>query len=241
VSDTDVIAAEAGQFEVNFRRNSPLTWWATLVGPFVLTAVILAILVIERGWNFVRLLLATAAATFFFFGRFVILGGEDGFTDGESRFLSAELLAVMVFYMDLLTAMLIGFHAGALWKLPFVGRRLQMLVEQGRRLVAANPRVKRTTFLSIVAFVMFPLAATGSVGGSLFGRLLGMSRLQTFLAVLIGSLLGCGVMYYGASLIHRYLDRSNPLVTIGGIACVAVLILVLGNRFRKLTSPPEQR
>jgi hypothetical protein len=144
----------------------------------------------------------------------------------------------MVLYMDLATAMLIGFHTGVLWKLPVVGPRLRLLVKQGQALVAANPRAKRATFLTITAFVMFPLAATGSVGGSLFARLLGMSRWQTLLAVVIGSLLGCGLMYYGASLINRYLDRSNPVVQYGGIACVAVLILILSRRFRRMTSPP---
>lgn len=235
MTDTDLIAAEAEQFDAEFRRKSPVVWWATLLGPFVAAAMILSILVVEQGWRYVRLLLATAAATFFFFGRFVILGGEYSLIEEERRFLTPEVLVMMVLFMDLAAALLIGFHTGVLWKLPFVGGRLKLLVERGKTLVEENPRVRRATFLSIVAFVTFPLAATGSVGGSLFARLLGMSRRQTFLAVLIGSLLGCGLMYYGGSLISRYIDRSNPLTVVGGVACVAVLILVLTKRFQKLT------
>ena len=83
---------------------------------------------------------------------------------------------------------------------------------------------------------MFPLASTGSIGGSIFGRLLGMGRVRTFVAVVIGSLLGCAVMYFGASLIDRYLDRSNPIVQYGGLAVVVAAILLLMSRFRKLTA-----
>lgn len=227
------IVNEAGEFDARFRQDHPYLWWGSLFGPVALTALILGILAMEYGKAYVRLIVATAFATFFFFGRFVILGGEHA---EESTFLSPEALVAMVLFMDLITAVLIGFHAGVMWRLPIVGRRLHQLVVQGQILIARNPRVKRATFLTIVAFVMFPLAATGSIGGSLFARLLGMGRVATLLAVLIGSLLGCGLMYYGATLINRYLDRSNPLVTIGGIACVVAIIAVLTRRFQKMAS-----
>lgn len=231
--ESSELASEADRFEETLLRDRPWVWWATLLGPFAVPVVILVMLTLEHGWDFTRLLLGTAVATFFFFGRFVILGGES--PGDESRFLSPAALAVMVFTMDVMAASLIAFHAGVLWKLPVVGKRLRSLVEQGQGMIAANPRVRRATFLSIVAFVMFPLASTGSIGGSLFGRLLGMSRIQTFLAVLVGSVLGCGAMYYGAALINRYVDRSNPLVVAAGIACTVAVILVLTRRFRAMT------
>jgi hypothetical protein len=81
---------------------------------------------------------------------------------------------------------------------------------------------------------MFPLAATGSVGGSIFGRLLGMSRLGTFTGIAIGNVLGCALMYFGSEVITRHLDRDNPMLLIGGVAVVAAIIFILNHRYRQL-------
>ena len=64
--------------DASFRREHPLAWWATLVGPFLLTLLILAILWEFKGTSFVWRLVTTAVATFLFFNKLVILGGTDG-------------------------------------------------------------------------------------------------------------------------------------------------------------------
>lgn len=228
---------EADEFEESLRRAHPWLWWSTLVGPFVVTGVVVLVLWLLRGAAYVQLIVGTAAATFFFFGRFVILGGATH-TNAGAGSLDAETLTLMVFTMDVMTASLLAFHAGVLWRLPFVGSRMRNLAEEGRNLTSNVPWVRRATFAAIVLFVMFPLASTGSVGGSIFGRLLGMGRVRSFVAVVVGSLLGCAVMYFGSSLIDRYLDRSNPIVQYGGLAAVVAAILILMSRFRRLTTPP---
>lgn len=81
---------------------------------------------------------------------------------------------------------------------------------------------------------MFPLAATGSVGGSIFGRLLGMSRLGTFAGILLGNTLGCGLMHFGSELITRYLSRDNPMLLFGGFAVTCAIVFVLNHRYRQL-------
>lgn len=211
-------------------------WFLTLVGPFLLSATLLATLYFTHGWAYVRALLLTALAVFFFFGRFVILGGQAADLEEATRFFSSTELALLVFYMDAMVACLLAFHIGFVFRLPYLGRRLRMLMDDGKFILAANPWMKRATFAGIVAFVMFPLAATGSVGGSIFGRLLGMSRLGTFLGAVTGSALGCSLMYFGAALINRYLDRDNPFLTIGGIAFVVLIIWLLNHRYQKMKS-----
>lgn len=218
-------------------------WFLTLVGPFALSLGLLFVLYFQHGWPYVKTLLLTAAAVFFFFGRFVILGGSAGVGTDEvmqevvqeaTRFFSPAELALLVFYMDVMVACLLAFHIGFLFRLPFLGDKLRELQEDGKFILASNPWMKSATFAGIVSFVIFPLAATGSVGGSIFGRLLGMSRLGTFLGVVTGSALGCSLMYFGAALINRYLDRDNPWLTIGGIIFVVLAIFWLNQRYRKM-------
>lgn len=205
---------------------------ATLFGPLGTTAVLLGLAGLVGGIELVRRIVLTALLTFFVLGRFIILSGSGGAEEPIDRFTAAEL-AMLVFYLDLMTAILISWHVGALFRIPWLGQRLRFLMNAGRDVLDDNRWMRRTTLLAIVAFVMFPLASSGSVGGSLFGRLLGLSRAMTLLGVLIGSALGCGTMYYGATLINRFVDLQNPLIRWGGIAAIMFAILVLNHRYRK--------
>ena len=85
-----------------------------------------------------------------------------------------------------------------------------------------------------LAALAFPLAATGAIGGAIFGRLLGMSRLANFVGIAIGSVFGCLFMYFGAGLVHKYLDRSNPIHTIVGLAAVIGVVILLNIRYRQI-------
>ncbi len=228
---------------VEGHRHLGFIWFFTLIAPFAVTAGILMLLYLQHGWPYVKTLLLTAVAVFFFFGRFVILGGTSGAVADDvmqevvqeaARFFSPAELALLVFYMDVMVACLLAFHIGFLFRLPFLGDKLRDLQEDGKFILASNPWMKSATFAGIVAFCVFPLAATGSVGGSIFGRLLGMSRLGTFLGVVAGSALGCSLMFFGASIINRYLDRDNPWLTIGGIVFVVLIIVWLNQRYRKM-------
>jgi hypothetical protein len=85
-----------------------------------------------------------------------------------------------------------------------------------------------------VAFVTFPLAATGSVGGSIFGRLLGLSRWMTFAGIVLGSLIGDSGMLLIANLGGEILDKNHPLVKYGGIAVILAVVVILEWRYRRL-------
>ena len=220
--------------EASFRREYPAVWWLTLVGPFVVTGGVLFVVWELAGSNVLWRLVSTAAGTFFLFGKFVILGGGDGDLLDARAFFTAEQLVVLVLYMDVMTACVLALHLGFLFRLPVVGAKLNALVEDGHFILQSNPWMKRTTFLGLVAFVMFPLAATGSVGGSIFGRLLGMSRLGTLVGITLGNALGCVLMYFGSELITRYVGRDNPWLLIGGIAVIAALLFVLNHRYRHI-------
>jgi hypothetical protein len=198
------------------------------------TLMVLALLWYERGADFVWQLLGTALATFFLFGRFVILGGTDPGMEEISSFLTSGELFAMVVYMDVSVACVLAFHLGFLYRVPFIGPRVEALGQDSEFILHSNRWMRRATFLGLVAFVAFPLAATGGVGGAIFGRLLGMGRAATFSGVVLGSLLGCSAMYFGAALINAHLDRDNPWLLVGGIVVIAALILFLNHRYRQL-------
>jgi uncharacterized membrane protein len=227
------------QFEKNLKKELPIAWVATLYGPVVLSLLIVAAFYVANGAAFTSKLLGTVLATFFFFGRFVILGGTDPEIEELRKFFSPEFLFGMVVYMDTMVALMFIFHAAFLFKIPWLGPRLHDLAKDGHFILKKHPWIRRAAFLGLVAFVAFPLAATGSVGGAILSRILGMSRLRAFGAIVAGSVIGCGMMYFGSQLINRYLPRDNHWTVIGGIAVIATIIVLLNIWYRRLKAREE--
>ncbi|MBY0589588.1 small multi-drug export protein [bacterium] len=226
--------AQFEAFENSFGKKYPLVWWGTLVGPLIVTLAIIIGLGLEYGWAFVGKLASTAIIAFFVFGRFIILGGGDAGSDEIRMFLTSAQLFALMTYLDLFVAVILSFHIGFLFKLPVLGPKVSELVADGQVILKLHPWMRRMTFFGLAAFVIFPLAATGSVGGSIFGRLLGMSRWSTLLGIAVGSIIGNGMMYVGSDVINRYLDKDNPLLFWGGVVVIVGLIILLERRYRKM-------
>lgn len=245
-SHHEILHAEV-RFGDTLKRDYPLIWWATLIGPFVLTAATLGYLWFDRGWEFMVKLCGTALVTFFGLGRFVILLGSDqtaataSAIEGADRarfsFLTSTELLVMVTWMDLFVACLLIFHAGFLFRIPKLGPALLKLREEGEFFMSYQPWMRRFTFVGLVLFVAFPLAATGSVAGSIFGRLLGMSKLATCLALVAGTALGNGGMYLVGQAILAWVpffNPNNPWNLLLGAALIFGIIFLLGWRYTHL-------
>lgn len=234
-SQLDLVRADdLHSTEGEFRRKHPILWATTLYGPLVLTVLIVVLLVVFTGWTFTRRIVTSTAIALFLLGRFIILSGTDGsFVDINGSLTSGHLFAIVT-YLDVMTALVLAFHIGFLFKLPYIGPRISALVTDGHFILDAQPWMRRATFFGLIAFVGFPLAATGSVGGSIFGRLLGMGRIATFVGILIGTLIGNGSMYFFSDLMGKYVDKDDPILKIGGFALIAVIVIILERRYRKL-------
>ncbi|MBI1310627.1 hypothetical protein GC176_04900 [bacterium] len=199
-------------------------WWATLAGPLLITIALLVTVFVAAGADFTQRLLTTALSGLFLFGRFIILAGHDPEVARVTGGLSSPQLFVMVTYLDVIVAVTLIFHTGFLFHLPWFGSRATAFVADGRFLIRSHPWIRRTTFLGLVLFVAIPLAAMGSVGGTILGRMLGVTRLRIFLAILFGSLLGNSVMWLGSDLINHFVDKHHPVVRFGGIILILTLI-----------------
>lgn len=220
--------------ESQFRLSHPWCWRLTLYGPIVLTGLVLVFLVFLTGWEFTTRIVTFATMTVLIFGRFIILSGSNGAFQDTDGALASEHLFAIVCYLDVMTALILAFHIGFMFRLPYIGPRISALVTDGHFILDSQPWMRRATFFGLIAFVGFPLAATGSIGGSIFGRLLGMSRTATFFGIVIGALLGNTVMFLFSDLLSHYLDKDNLYLKIGGFVVIGVVIFVLERRYRKL-------
>ena len=191
------------KFEKNFYRNYFPLWLGTLIGPWILTAIILGVLYVVHiddpvyWWKVVN----AACWSFVLFGRFTIV-------TSSSLGLPAAHLFWLVTYQDVMVALFFAFHVGYMYRVPWVGPKIAELSVDSEFILAHQPWMKRLTFLGLLAFIAFPLAATGSVGGAIFGRLLGLSRWAIFWGSAMGAVIGNAVMLF----LNRSIEKMFPAI-----------------------------
>ncbi len=224
--------------EKDYRHDHRIAWWLALLGPFVITAVVLGFIYLVQGPKVVFSYLGAAASAFFIFGRFIILIGSQDANLGEGpvflKHLDARNLFMMLTYFDVMVALFVSFHMGIIFRLPVVGPRIADMVTDGQFILKKQPWIRRAAFFGLVSFVIFPTSTTGSIGGSIFGRLLGMKRFRVVLAILIGSLLGNGLMLLFSKQLAKSGFGDNWAFRIGGVAAMLVALFLFEKKFRSL-------
>jgi hypothetical protein len=223
--------------ERNYRHTHPFGWWLALLGPVVITGALLGLIAIIQGPEYSLSYVGAAGSAFFVFGRFIIILGQNN-PDPESwgflKYLDAPNLFVMLTYMDVMVAMFVAFHLGIIFRIPWVGPRIEDIVSDGHFILRKQPWIRRAAFIGLVCFVIFPTSTTGSVGGSIFGRLLGMKRWRVVTAILVGSILGNGVMLLFSQQISQYIDGDNWWLRIIGVAGMIIALFLFERKFRSL-------
>lgn len=236
------------QFERRIWEFSKLFWFFTLLLPIALTVVVVIFIGLIQGWESALKFLVAAVATALVLGRFVILFGQSGsqivpqVEEGSfwhvmyqqlGQTSSLELF-LLVTYMDIVVAAFLAFHLGFMFRIPFFGPKAADLIGDTQTLVHDRPWVKRASVLVLIIFVIFPTSSTGSVGGSIFGNLMGLSRFATFASIVTGSVLGNGMMYLLAGQFDKYIDKDAWWLKLGGVAFCLVLVFFLERRYRHM-------
>lgn len=223
--------------EANYRHVHPIAWWLALLGPFVITAFVLGLVYFVQGPDAVYSYVAAAATAFFAFGRFIILlGNSEPDPDGLFflKHLDARNLFAMLTYLDVMVAMFVAFHMGIVFRLPLVGPKIASMVSDGTYILRKQPWIRRAAFIGLVGFVIFPTSTTGSIGGSIFGRLLGMKRWRVVGAILVGSVLGNGLMLLFSEQIEKYVPTDSWLLRIIGVGAMLVALVIFERNIRRL-------
>lgn len=225
----DQLLASFMAFENNFYRTHFSIWLATLVGPFLSTLLILLSLFVVSEPDYVWRLINAAFWSFTLLGRFTIV-------TSSSFGLPAIDLYWMVTYQDVMVALFFAFHIGFIYRLPWIGTKIADLSVDSEFILAHQPWMKRLTFIGLLAFIAFPLGATGSVGGAIFGRLLGLSRWSIFWGSAIGAVIGnTGMLLLTHAIVEMFPQlQDDPIIKWGGIPVVVLIILFLERRYRTM-------
>jgi uncharacterized membrane protein len=214
--------------------------------PILITLAVVAGFWVFSGWEHAVELVLLGLAKIFTMGIFVVFLGlveqfqflgmnikiaADGFTP--------LFLAVLVVYIDMLFAVVAIINMRFIYKIPILGRMLANVAKNSEAMLDANPWARKITFLALMAFVWFPLAGTGAIGGVIFGTLLGLRRKLIFLGILLGSAFGGFSMYVLAVLCGNVFKMlgQHPVaqwaLIIGGIVVIGAILLILSRRVKR--------
>lgn len=216
-------------FEKNFHKNYFPLWLGTLIGPWILTAIAFGLVWTIRGQKFCWQLLVATGFSFIALGRFSIITRFPGL-----NLLTPTALFWMVTFQDVMVALFFAFHVGFMFRVPWIGPKIASLSSDSEFILAHQPWMKRATFLGLLAFIAFPLAATGSAGGAIFGRLLGLSRWAIFWGSTIGAVLGNAAMLFLAVVVKDSLPdniQDSPFIKWGGLPIILMVIFLLERRY----------
>ncbi len=202
---------------------------APLVG-FALILVAIGLFVSPAAAGFVASL---AAGTFVGGGKLVILAGAVAQAP-----VGHWGLAALVVYIDLATALVMMGGIHLLDRLPGAGRRLAAARASGFRILNRNPWMHRAAWVALAIFIAVPFNGTGSLLGSVIGRLLGLSRTAIMSAIGFGSIVGAGALALASGI---WAERINALARepLLGFVVVAVAIALTFLGSRLAFGPPS--
>ena len=98
-------------------------------------------------------------------------------------------LIAFILFIDANVSLFLVWNFDYAKKIPGLGKLVERTEERGEKAIKKYKWAKRFGFVGLVLFVMFPLQYMGSTIGSVVGRLIGMTPLMTWLAVVAGCFL----------------------------------------------------
>ena len=120
-------------------------------------------------------------------------------------------VALSIILVDLETALFMAFNFDYVHRLPILGPLIRDLTNTTEDMIARHQWLTGLYALGVILMVMVPVLGSGGVRGSIAGRLLGLTPIQTFLAIAIGASIGCFGIALGADQILSYLCATGLL------------------------------
>lgn len=171
---------------------------------------------------------AAAGASFAGLGTTVIFGaavlGNDAFAH-----LSTFDLALVVLVLNTALALVYVGASDLLERIPVVGPKLAGARAQAITVAQGRPWIRRWATAGLALFVISPLPGSGVLGGTLVGRVAGLTRVRTFAAVTAANAAVCALYYLGADALEGFMRDRQMTVweRVGAFVGAVVLMVVL--------------
>jgi len=130
------------------------------------------------------------------------------------------LIALTLAFLDFAGGLFMAWNFPLVLRVPYVGPRVRRFVTAGRAYLDRRPWLERLYFVGLIAFVSLPFDGSGSIVGSILGRMLGMTKTEVLSCITIGGIIGSFTIALG-------IDYIVNLVPAGAGTWVSVAVFLL--------------
>lgn len=155
--------------------------------------------------------------------------------------LSTWELAALIAYLNVLTGLVYAYNLDILERVPGVGPYLERARTRAGARVRKRPWVRRLATLVVGLFVVLPVPGSGSLGGCIVGRVIGLSALRCFLTVSVAGVVLAVASGLAGGALKAWLDAEEVRTPfrIAAAAVVIAIVWLLVHLLRRLGAPEE--
>jgi uncharacterized membrane protein len=176
-----------------------------LLAPLVATGVVLVAVWWFTDWGYVEQAVYAGTLSLVGFGTTVVFG-KAVLDEMDWLTLGTWDLAFIVMWVNAASAFFYTYNLDLLERVPRLGPSLKSMREDAKITVEQRPWIRRLSTVGVGLFVLSPLPGSGSLGGSIVGRLIGLSRRATALAVLAAGIAVCTAYAMLGEKVRRLLE-----------------------------------
>jgi hypothetical protein len=199
-------------FETDLDRKDRITKVFQFFFPWVIFLIIAAITVIFltlwQGWNIGKELL-----NIWIFYTLPPAGKESLIPKAVSSGVPGWIAGLSASSIDICVSLFLIWNYDWVKKLPVIGPALERTESKGRDKVSKTRWFGKATFLLTTFVVFVPFSGSGGVGGTVFGRVVGMSPYKVLLAVAIGSTIGSTGFALLSEQLAKTLGADNTIIS----------------------------
>ena len=107
-------------------------------------------------------------------------------------------MALAIALIDAETGLFMALNFDLLYRIPWLGGILARFTDKTTLFLKDHLWIEGLSVFGIMLMVMVPFLGSGGIRGSIVGRLLGIETKYVFIAILVGSLIGCFAIALGS-------------------------------------------
>lgn len=151
-----------------------------------------------------------------------------------------QIVCTSIVLIDIACCLFMIWNFELICRIPYLGSIIQHLIRKGEQYLSEHQWVERLYFVGLILFVFFPLQGTGSVSGSIIGKMLGMKPLEILGSITIGSIMSSFLIGYSVYALNEYLD-INIWYIVGAIVLLLVVIPVISYFIIRRDKKPDNK
>ncbi|MFO7792380.1 MAG: small multi-drug export protein [Candidatus Saliniplasma sp.] len=140
------------------------------------------------------------------------------------------LVAGSIAFVDIVTSYFLLWNFYIAEKIPLIGTWIKKFEKFGAQKMKEKKWISKVAFIGVALFVVFPFQGSGGVGASIVGRVVGLEKFKTWLAIIIGSFIGCTFIavvsiYLSDAILEAF--QTSVFQGIGAIVIVAIIFVLI--------------